>query len=448
MFEKFFQLKENGTTALKEVAAGLTTFAAMAYIIALNPIILSGLDGGSGAVYIATILSSAICTILMGLIANVPYATAPGLGLNSLAAGLLGSALGFSPAAILAIVLLSGLINVLITVTSIRKHIIKSIPVFLQNAIAGGIGIFIIYIGIVNVGLVSFSFIPMINTAMDVKVLAVFLAGLATTIFLLIRKIPGAILIGVIVSTLVGIPLNITASSGTYNLVEAFSAYKGWFGIALTQGLGELFANPSGFVAVSVIILSFSISDNFDTIGTFVGTGRTTGIFTDEDIEKMDTGHGFSSKMDKALFADAIATPIGAVLGTSPTTTYVESAAGIGAGGKTGLVSIVVGVCFFLSLPFASLVSAIPAAATAPALVIVGVMMLSAFKEIDWASLDQALPAMGAGCFMALSYGITNGVMVGFFLYTFVEICKGNLKNLHPIILVSDVLFIINLWLS
>lgn len=283
----------------------------------------------------------------MGLIANVPYATAPGLGLNSLAAGLLGSALGFSPAAILAIVLLSGLINVLITVTSIRKHIIKSIPVFLQNAIAGGIGIFIIYIGIVNVGLVSFSFIPMINTAMDVKVLAVFLAGLATTIFLLIRKIPGAILIGVIVSTLVGIPLNITASSGTYNLVEAFSAYKGWFGIALTQGLGELFANPSGFVAVSVIILSFSISDNFDTIGTFVGTGRTTGIFTDEDIEKMDTGHGFSSKMDKALFADAIATPIGAVLGTSPTTTYVESAAGIGAGGKTGLVSIVVGVCFF-----------------------------------------------------------------------------------------------------
>ncbi|HPW52974.1 MAG TPA: NCS2 family permease [Erysipelotrichaceae bacterium] len=448
MFEKFFQLKENGTTVLKEVAAGLTTFAAMAYIIALNPIILSGLDGGSGAVYIATILSSAICTVLMGLIANVPYATAPGLGLNSLAAGLLGSALGFSPAAILAIVLLSGLINVLITVTSIRKHIIKSIPVFLQNAIAGGIGIFIIYIGIVNVGLVSFSFIPMINTAMDVKVLAVFLAGLATTIFLLIRKIPGAILIGVIASTLVGIPLNITASSGTYNLVEAFSAYKGWFGIALTQGLGELFANPSGFVAVSVIILSFSISDNFDTIGTFVGTGRTTGIFTDEDIEKMDTGHGFSSKMDKALFADAIATPIGAVLGTSPTTTYVESAAGIGAGGKTGLVSIVVGVCFFLSLPFASLVSAIPAAATAPALVIVGVMMLSAFKEIDWASLDQALPAMGAGCFMALSYGITNGVMVGFFLYTFVEICKGNLKNLHPIILVSDVLFIINLWLS
>ncbi|MGI6510269.1 MAG: NCS2 family permease [Erysipelotrichaceae bacterium] len=448
MIEKFFKLKENGTTVLTEVTAGLTTFAAMAYIIALNPIILSGLDGGSGAVYIATILSSAICTILMGLIANVPYATAPGLGLNSLAAGLLSSALGFSPAAILAIVLISGLINVLITVTNIRKHIIKSIPVFLQNAIAGGIGIFIIYIGVVNIGLVSFAGIPMINTAMDVKVLAVFLAGLATTIFLLIKKVPGAILIGVVVSTLVGIPLNITASGGTYNLIEAFTAYKGWFGIALTQGLGELFANPSGFVAVSVIILSFSISDNFDTIGTFVGTGRTTGIFTDEDIEKMDTGHGFSSKMDKALFADAIATPIGAVLGTSPTTTYVESAAGIGAGGKTGLVSLVIGACFFLSLPFASLVSAIPAAATAPALVIVGVMMLSAFKEIDWANLDEALPSMGAGCFMALSYGITNGVMVGFFLYTFVQICKGNFKKLHPIILVSDILFIINLWLS
>ncbi len=448
MIEKFFKLKENGTTVLTEVAAGLTTFAAMAYIIALNPIILSGLDGGSGAVYIATILSSAICTTLMGLIANVPYATAPGLGLNSLAAGLLSSALGFSPAAILAIVLISGLINVLITVTSIRKHIIKSIPVFLQNAIAGGIGIFIIYIGIVNIGLVTFNGIPMINTAMDVKVLAVFLAGLATTIFLLIKKVPGAILIGVIVSTLVGIPLNITTFGGTYNIVEAFGAYKNWFGIALTQGLGELIANPAGFVSVAVIILSFSISDNFDTIGTFVGTGRTSGIFTDEDIEKMETGKGFSSKMDKALFADAIATPIGAILGTSPTTTYVESAAGIGAGGKTGLTSIIIGICFFLSLPFASLVSAIPAAATAPALVIVGVMMLSAFKEINWANLDEALPAMGAGCFMALSYGITNGVMVGFFLYTFVEICKGNFKNLHPIILVSDILFIINLWLS
>ena len=447
--EKFFQLKENGTTVLTEIAAGLTTFAAMAYIIALNPIILSGLDGGSGAVYIATILSSAICTILMGLIANVPYATAPGLGLNSLAAGLLSSSLGFSPAAILAIVLISGLINVLITVTSIRKHIIKSIPVFLQNAIAGGIGIFIIYIGIVNIGLVNFSIgIPMINTAMDVKVLAVFLAGLATTIFLLIKKVPGAILIGVVVSTIVGIPLNITTMGGTYNIVEAFTAYKGWFGLALTQGLKELLANPAGFVSVSVIILSFSISDNFDTIGTFVGTGRTTGIFNDEDIEKMETGHGFSSKMDKALFADAIATPIGAILGTSPTTTYVESAAGIGAGGKTGLVSIVVGACFLLSLPLASLVSAIPSAATAPALIIVGVMMLSAFKEIDWANLDQALPAMGAGCFMALSYGITNGVMVGFFLYTFVEICKGNLLKLHPIILVSDILFVINLWLS
>ncbi|MGI6607396.1 MAG: NCS2 family permease [Erysipelotrichaceae bacterium] len=448
MIEKFFKLKENGTTVLTEVTAGLTTFAAMAYIIALNPIILSGLDGGSGAVYIATILSSGLCTILMGLIANVPYATAPGLGLNSLAAGLLSSSLGFSPAAILAIVLISGLINVLITVTNIRKHIIKSIPVFLQNAIAGGIGIFIIYIGVVNIGLVSFAGIPVINTAMDVRVLAVFLAGLATTIFLLIKKVPGAILIGVVVSTIVGIPLGITASGGTYNLVEAFSAYKNWFGIALTQGLGELFANPSGLVAVSVIILSFSISDNFDTIGTFVGTGRTSGIFTDEDIEKMETGHGFSSKMDKALFADAIATPIGAILGTSPTTTYVESAAGIGAGGKTGLVSLIVGFCFFLSLPFASLVSAIPAAATAPALVIVGVMMLSAFKEIDWADFDQALPAMGAGCFMALSYGITNGVMVGFFLYTFVETCKGNLLKLHPIILVSDILFIINLWLS
>ena len=191
-------------------------------------------------------------------------------------------------------------------------------------------------------------------------------------------------------------------------------------------------------------ILSFSLSDIFDTIGTFIGTGKVSGIFNDKDLENMESGSGFVSKMDKALFADAIATPIGALCGTSSTTTYVESAAGIGAGGRTGLVSLVVGICFLLSFPFAGFVSGIPSAATAPALLIVGIMMMASLKEIEWDNLEEAIPAMFASVPMALTYGITNGIMLGFWSYTFVKLCRGKIREVHPIILVSDVLFILN----
>ena len=448
LLKRIFKLDENDTTVLKEIIAGVTTFSTMCYIIVVNPATLTGF-GEAGAMFIATILASAVSTLLIGLIANIPYAAAPGLGLNNTAANILAGytayLVGLSPQGIIAVVLLSGLINVLITVTNIRKYIIKSIPEYLQNAIAGGIGMFIIYISLCNIGLVHFNFgIPAINTAISWQVLLVFLVGLLLTVFLLLKKVNGAIIIGIVVATLLGLPLGVTNFSTSYNLGEAFTAYKHWFGTPITQGIPELFSNIKNLIPTLIGILSFSLSDIFDTIGTFIGTGKVSGIFTQEDIDNMGTGHGFKSKMDKALFADAIATPIGALFGTSSTTTYVESAAGIGAGGKTGLTSLVISVCFLLSLPLASFVSGIPSAATAPALFIVGVMMMASLKEIQWDDLEEAIPAMCASVPMALTYGITNGIMLGFWAYTFVKLCKGKLKEVHPIILVSDLLFIIN----
>lgn len=446
--ERHFHLMENGTTFSKELIAGLTTFAAMAYIIVVNPSTLTGF-GAPGAMFIATILASVISTALIGLIANIPYAAAPGLGLNNTAANILAGytayLVGLSPEGIIAVVLLSGLINVLITVTNIRKYIIKAIPETLQNAIGAGIGMFIIYIALCNVGLVHFNFgIPAINTAVDGKSLVVFLFGLGLIVFLLLRNVTGAILIGIVAATIVGIPLGVTNFSMGYSIREAWAAYGEWFGTPITKGIPELFSDVRNLIPTLIGILSFSLSDIFDTIGTFIGTGKVSGIFNENDLDAMENGSGFESKMDKALFADAIATPIGALCGTSSTTTYVESAAGIGAGGRTGLTSLVVAICFFLSLPFAGFVSGIPSAATAPALLIVGIMMLASLKEIEWDNLDEAIPAMFASVPMALTYGITNGIMLGFWAYTFVKLCRGKIKEVHPIILVSDVLFILN----
>lgn len=448
MFEKWFNLKKNKTTISKEVVAGLTTFATMAYIIVVNPSTLTGF-GEPGAMFIATILASAISTALIGLIANIPYAAAPGLGLNNTAANILAGytayLVGLSPEGIIAVVLLSGLINVLITVTNVRKYIIAAIPKSLQNAIGAGIGMFIVYIALVNVGLVHFNFgIPAINTAVTWQTLVVFLFGLGLIIALLLYKVPGAILIGIIAATLLGIPLGVTQFNLGYSFSEAWTAYTHWFGTPITKGIPELFSNIKNIIPTLIGILSFSLSDIFDTIGTFIGTGKVSGIFTDFDLEDMRTGSGFDSKMDKALFADAIATPIGALLGTSSTTTYVESAAGIGVGGRTGLTSLVVSACFLLSLPLAGFVSGIPSAATAPALLIVGVMMLNPLNDINWDDMEEAVPAMFASVPMALTYGITNGIMLGFWSYTFVKLVKGKIKEVSPIIIVSDILFILN----
>ena len=443
--EKFFKLKENGTTVGREIIAGLTTFFAMAYIIVVNPTLLSESGMEWGAVFLATIIASIIGTLVMGLVANVPYAQAPGMGLNAFFVYTVCFGLGFTWQQALSMVFICGLINIIITVTKLRKFIIKSIPRSLQNAIGGGIGIFVAYLGLLNVGIINFcSGVPALSTLTQ-PTFWLFLIGLALTIVLLVCNVKGAILIGIVVTALLGIPMGVTVTSNTVSFTEACAALPTTFGAIFTSaGLPSLFTDMAKLPLVLVTIFSFSVSDTFDTIGTFIGTGRRTGIFSDDDEKTMESNSGFKSKMDRALFADATATSIGAIFGTSNTTTYVESAAGIGAGGRTGLTSVIVALCFALSAFLATFVSAIPFAATAPALEVVGVMMMSAFKEIKWDDFNEAVPAFFAGVFMALCYSISYGIAAGFIFYCIVKICKGKAKEIHPILWVVTALFILN----
>ena len=443
--KNFFRLKENGTTFLTEVMAGLTTFFAMSYIIVVNPSILSQAGMEWGAVFLATIISAIIGTLIMGLVANVPYAQAPGMGLNAFFVFTVCFTLGFTWQQALSMVFICGLLNIFITVTKIRKFIIKAIPLSLQNAIGGGIGIFVAYIGMLNVGFINFgSGVPAMAT-LNTPVLWVFLIGLALTFVLLALKVKGAILIAIIATTLIGIPFGVTQTGDTVSFTEACNALPTTFGAIFTEaGLPSLFNDMSKLPLVLITIFSFSITDTFDTIGTFIGTGRRSGIFSKEDEEAMESSSGFKSRLDKALFADATATSIGAIFGTSNTTTFVESAAGIGAGGRTGLTSVVVALCFALSAFLATFVSAVPSAATAPALVAVGIMMMSSFKDIDWSDLDEAIPAFFASIFMGLCYSISYGIAAGFIFYCIIKICKGKIKEIHPILWVCTGLFILN----
>lgn len=443
--EKFFKLKENGTSVSTEIMAGLTTFFAMSYIIVVNPSVLSQSGMEWGAVFLATIIASIIGTLVMGLVANVPYAQAPGMGLNAFFVYTVCAGLGFTWQQALSMVFICGILNIIITVTKVRKYIIKSIPRSLQNAIGGGIGIFVAYIGLLNVGIINFDGgVPALST-LNQPAFLVFIFGLVLTIILLVLNVKGAILISIIVTTLVGIPFGVTSPQDTVSFTEACQALPTTFlAIFREGGLTSLFADPAKLPLVLITIFSFSISDTFDTLGTFIGTGRRSGIFSDEDERLMESSSGFKSRLDKALFADATATSIGALFGTSNTTTFVESASGIGAGGRTGLTSVVVAICFALSAFLATFVSAVPFAATAPALVSVGIMMVSSFKDIEWNNLDEAIPAFFAGIFMALCYSISYGIAAGFIFYCIVKVCKGKVKEVHPILWVCTGLFILN----
>ncbi|MBW3083589.1 NCS2 family permease [Bifidobacterium phasiani] len=452
--EKFFHLKENGTTVSTEVLAGLTTFFAMAYIIVVNPQILSQTGMPWGGVFLATIIAAIIGTLVMGLFANVPYAQAAGMGLNAFFTYTVCFGLGFTWQETLCMVFLCGVINIIITVTRIRKMIIKSIPPMLQHAIGGGIGLFVAYVGMLNVDLIVFT--PDAETTSAVgatpglasfadPTLWLFLIGLVLAIAFTVLKVKGGLLLAIAITTVVGIPLGETTMANSVSIADTFAQLPQTFGAIFTaEGFPALFSDPARLPLVLVTIFAFSMSDTFDTIGTFIGTGRRTGIFSDEDERSLESGHGFSSKMDKALFADSIATSIGAICGTSNTTTYVESSAGIGAGGRTGLTSVVVALCFAVSAFLSPVISAVPSAATAGVLVIVGCMMASSLKEIDWSDIAEAIPAFFAAVFMAFSYSISYGIAGGFITYCIVMTCRGKAKQVHPVIWTVAVLFILD----
>lgn len=454
--EKFFHLKENGTTVSTEITAGLTTFFAMSYIIVVNPQILSQTGMPWGGVFLATIIAAIIGTLVMGLFANVPYAQAAGMGLNAFFTYTVCFGLKFTWQETLCMVFLCGLINIIITVTKIRKMIIEAIPPMLQHAMGGGIGLFIAYVGMLNVGLIKFTpsdpksagkglataATPGLAT-LNTPVLWVFLFGLLLAVVLTVLKVKAGLLISIAATTLLGIPFGITTMAHSMSIPETFSQLPTTFGAIFTSaGFPALFSDISRLPLVLITIFAFSMSDTFDTIGTFIGTGRRTGIFSEEDEKALENGSGFSSKMDKALFADSIATSVGAICGTSNTTTYVESAAGIGAGGRTGLTSVVVSICFAISAFLAPLISAVPSAATAGVLVLVGCMMAASLKEIAWDDITEAIPAFFAAVFMAFSYSISYGIAGGFIMYCLVMTVKGKAKKVHPIIWVVSALFI------
>ncbi len=424
------------------------------------------------AVFLATILSSAIGTLVMGLFANVPYAQAPGMGLNAFFTFTVVFGLGYSWEQALAMVFLCGMINIVITVTKLRKLIIKSIPESLQHAIGGGIGIFVAYVGIKNAGFLQFTSdsnaivsstvengeaVNVVSNGGIVPALANFnnpaillaLVGLVLTSVLVIKNVRGAILIGIVVTSIIAIPMgvvdlgaiNFSENSLSNSIKELGTTFGAAFG---PNGMQSLFSDASKIPQVLLTVLAFSLSDIFDTIGTFIGTGRRTGIFSKEEEEAVETSSGIKSKMDKALFADAIATSAGAVLGTSNVTTYVESAAGIGAGGRTGLTSVVVAIMFLLSSFLSPIVSVVPAQATAPALILVGVMMMASFKEINWADLEDAVPAFFTSIFMGLCYSISYGIAAGFIFYVIIKVVKGKTKEVSPVLWIVTGLFIIN----
>ncbi|MGY3766112.1 NCS2 family permease [Vagococcus vulneris] len=467
-----FKLKEHGTTVSTEIIAGLTTFFAMSYILFVNPSILSLSGMPFQAVFLATIISSAIGTLIMGLFANVPYAQAPGMGLNAFFTFTVVMGLGYSWEQALAMVFLCGLINIVITITKLRKMIIKSIPESLQHAIGGGIGIFVAYVGIKNAGFLHFTsdqqaivsstveggkavnvvsnggIVPALANFNSPAIILAFI-GLVLTTILVIKNVKGAILIGILATTILAIPMGVVELSSVdfhqNSLGNSFKELGTTFGAAFgTKGLPSLFADSSRIPQVLLTVLAFSLSDIFDTIGTFIGTGRRTGIFTKEDEDAVENSSGVKSKMDKALFADAIATTAGSIVGTSNVTTFVESAAGIGVGGRTGFTSVVVAAMFLLSSFLSPIVGMVPPQATAPALILVGVMMMSSFKEIKWTDLEDAIPAFFTSVFMGLCYSISYGIAAGFIFFVIIKLVKGKRKEVSPVLWVVTGLFVIN----
>ena len=461
--EKFFKLKEHGTDVRTEVTAGLTTFFAMSYILFVNPAMLAQTGMPAQGVFLATIIGAVAGTLMMAFYANLPYAQAPGMGLNAFFTYTVVFSLGYTWQEALAMVFLCGVISLIITVTRVRKMIIASIPTALKSAISAGIGIFLAYVGIKNAGFLKFSINPHTYTvagmanasitasssatpglvAFNNPTVIVGLIGLVIAIIFIVKGIRGGVLLSILATTVIAIFAGVVDLGAidwhAASLSSSFKDLGKVFGAALgSKGLGSLFSDISRLPGVLMAILAFSLTDIFDTIGTLIGTGEKVGIIA-------STGDNNESKaLDRALYSDLVGTSIGAIAGTSNVTTYVESAAGIGAGGRTGLTALVVAVLFAISSFFSPVVSIVPNAATAPILIIVGVMMLSNLKSVDWEDLSEAIPAFFTSIFMGFSYSITYGIAAGFLTYTLVKVVKGQAKDIHFIMWILDILFILN----
>ena len=440
VFEKVFQLSKHKTTAKTEVMAGITTFMTMAYILAVNPSVLSAAGMDATAVLLATALSSFIGTACMALMANLPFALSAGMGLNAFLAYTVVLGMGYTWQVALLAVFVEGLIFIVLSLTNVREAIFNAIPLTLKRGVSVGIGLFICFIGLLNADIVTlvgtvineatgavestdFSDLGAILTSGP----ALALIGVLITGVLMAWKVKGAMFIGIIATTLIGIPMGLTHAPSTLTenaITLAPTLFKFDF--------GGLFSH--GVLPVVTAIVTFAMCDCFDTVGTLIGTASNAGML-DKDG---NLPHG-----DKALVADACATVVGACLGTSTVTTFVESSTGISEGGRTGLTSVVVGILFLLSVVFAPIAGIIPTQATAPALIIVGMLMIGNVAKIDWSDIEVALPCFLTIIMMPFAYSISDGIGFGFISYCVLKIFRGKFKEVPVLMYVLSALFIL-----
>ncbi|UQY42807.1 NCS2 family permease [Erwinia sp. PK3-005] len=430
MLEKLFQLKAHHTTVRTEVIAGLTTFLAMAYILFVNPTILSATGMDKGAVFVATCLAAAIGSLLMGLIANYPIALAPGMGLNAFFTYTVVLHMGYSWQIALGAVFLSALIFFALSIFKIREWIIASIPLPLRSGIAAGIGLFLAIIALQGAGVVIANPATLVGLG-DVTQPGPLLAMLGFIIIVVLeaRRVTGAVLIGILVVTFISMGLGLSPFAGVFSAPPS-----------IAPTFLQLDIKGALDVSLVSVIFAFLFVDVFDNSGTLIGVTKRAGLADEQ---------GNIPKMGKALIADSAAALFGSLLGTSTTTSYIESAAGVSAGGRTGLTAIVVALLFILSLFFSPLASSVPAYATAPALLFIAVLMTAGLAEIDWKDITTAAPVTVTALTMPLTYSIANGIAFGFITWTLVKLLSGRRHELNAALIVLSVLFVIKLgWLS
>lgn len=408
----------------KEIIAGITTFLTMAYILAVHPSILSDAGMDKGAVFTSSIIAAVVATLVMALYARLPFALAPGMGLNAFFAYTVVLTMGYSWQFALTAVLIEGLIFVLLTVTGLRQKIVTAMPLVLRQAISPGIGLFIAFIGLKNAGIVASSEATFVTLG-DLQSPAVLLAcfGILLSAVLLIRNVTGSLLIGIVATSLIGIPLGVTHFSDVVDvppsMAPVFMQFE-WDGILSLD--------------MVVCVLTFLFIDMFDTIGTLIGVSNRAGMVDEK---------GNIPRLKEALMADAIGTTAGAMLGTSTVTTYVESASGVNAGGRSGLTAFTSAMCFAAALFFAPIFLAIPAQATAPALFLVGVMMIGDIRKINFDDYMDAIPCFVTISFMPLTYSISDGILLGLITYVILRVCLGRWKDLNVGMVILSVLFIL-----
>lgn len=446
MLEKMFKLEQNNTNVRKEVVGGITTFMTMAYILAVNPAILSASGMDSQAILMATAIAAFIGTLVMALMANYPFALAPGLGLNAYFAYTVCGSMGYTWQVALLAVFAEGIIFIILSLTNVREAIFNAIPMQLKKGVSVGIGLFIAFIGLQNGHVVvdSTTLVSLVNFRENFHTVGIAallcIVGLIIISILHVKHVKGGILIGILITWVLGIVCELTGLYVVDVENEFYSLIPSWAGFdlgAIGSTFGQCFKadvssiKPFEFVA---IILSFLFVDMFDTIGTLIGVANKANMLDEE---------GKLPRIKQALLADAVATSAGAILGTSTTTTFVESSAGVAEGARTGLASVVTGLLFLVSIFLAPIFTTIPGFATAPALIFVGFLMVSAVTEIDFNDYTEAIPAYICLIAMPLTYSISEGIAFGTISYVLINVCTGKAKKIAPLMYILAVLFVL-----